>query len=66
MPVGNHPTQAQPRGFAIDPSGRYVVVAGEASHTVGVHAIGPGGMLDAGPVCAVGRGPNWVEIVQLH
>ena len=65
-PVGNHPTQAQPRGFAIDPSGQYVVVAGEGSDTVGVHALGPGGMLDAGPVCAVGRGPNWVEIVELH
>ena len=38
-PIGHWPTQAQPRGFAISPSGRWLIAAGQLSHAVGVHAI---------------------------
>src|SRR5204863_6381834 len=31
---GSTPTEAQPRGFAIDPKGRFMVVSGEKSDTI--------------------------------
>ena len=37
--VGSTPTEKQPRGFAIDPSGRFVVVSGEKSDTISSYAI---------------------------
>lgn len=65
-PVGHWPTQAQPRGFAITPSGRWLVAAGQLSHAVGVHRIDAGtGTLDLRHTHAVGRNPNWVEAITL-
>lgn len=65
--VGHWAAQAQPRGFAIEPSGRYLLAAGERSNRVGVHAIDrASGALQALREIQVGRGPNWVEIVQLE
>ena len=61
--LGSIPTEKQPRGFAIDPSGRYLIVAGEKSDTISVYAIGSAGaprFLDRYPG---GKGANWVEIV---
>lgn len=59
-------TETQPRGFAIDSSGRWLVAAGQVSNRVAVHAIdtairrlGPGRAYD------VGRNPNWVELIDL-
>jgi 6-phosphogluconolactonase len=37
--LGSTPTEKQPRGFAIDPTGRFVVVAGEKSDTLSSYAI---------------------------
>ena len=60
------PTEKTPRGFAIDPSGRYLVAAGQESHRIAVHAIDPeSGALRLVQGGAVGRNPNWVEIVEL-
>ncbi|WP_109482104.1 beta-propeller fold lactonase family protein [Paraburkholderia sp. C35] len=57
-------TEAQPRGFRIDPSGRYLVACGERSTQVVVYAIDAGsGALSALSRCEGGRGANWVEIV---
>ena len=54
------------RGFAIDPSGRYLVAAGQDSHAIAVYAIDPAsGALAALQRYAVGKNPNWVEIVDL-
>jgi 6-phosphogluconolactonase len=58
------PTERQPRGFAIDPTGRFIVACGEQSETISVHAIDP----ESGALRLVGRypggkGANWVEIV---
>lgn len=61
--LGATPTEAQPRGFAIDPQGRFVVASGEKSTTVSVHAIQPDGTLAAAKRFPGGRGGNWVEIV---
>ena len=61
--VGSTPTEKQPRGFAIDPGGRYVVVSGEQSSTLSSYAIEGGGSLRLVGRYAGGKGANWVEIV---
>ncbi len=59
-------TQAQPRSFAIDPSGRWLLAVGQLSHGLSAYAIDPAtGRLGKQCECAVGRNPNWVEIVPL-
>jgi 6-phosphogluconolactonase len=61
--LGSVATEKQPRGFAIDPAGRHLVVSGEKSDTISVYAIGSDGapvFLDRYPT---GKGSNWVEIV---
>jgi 6-phosphogluconolactonase len=66
QPIGQWPTQTQPRGFAITPSGRWLVAAGQLSHAVGVHRIdADAGTLDLRHTHAVGRNPNWVEAITL-
>ena len=64
--LGQVRTAAEPRGFAIDPSGRWLIAAGQASHSLSVHAIdAKTGTLSPHAELAVGRNPNWVEIVAL-
>lgn len=65
-PVGHLPTETQPRGFAIDPSGRYLLSAGQLSNSLTVHAIDQAsGALTALKRYPMGANPNWVEIVDL-
>ena len=62
--VGSVPTEKQPRSFAIDPTGNYLVVAGEKSDMISVYAVGSDGtprFLHRHPT---GRGSCWVEIVE--
>ena len=60
------PTEKTPRGFAIDPSGRYLIASGQESHAVAVYAIdSASGALTPLQRYAVGKNPNWVEIVDL-
>jgi 6-phosphogluconolactonase len=62
--VGSTPTEKQPRGFAIDPKGKFLVASGEKSETISVYAIDPaGGALRLLSKYPVGKGANWVEIV---
>ncbi|WP_028225688.1 lactonase family protein [Paraburkholderia ferrariae] len=57
-------TEAQPRGFRIDPSGRFLVACGEKSPYVSVYSIDArSGALSPVSRCEGGRGANWVEIV---
>lgn len=64
--IGHWPTQAQPRGFTVSPSGHHLIVAGQLSHAVGVHAIDlASGALTTRHELAVGRNPNWVEAIAL-
>jgi 6-phosphogluconolactonase len=63
-PRGNMPTEAQPRGFAIDPRGSFLLVVGQQSHHLTVYAIDrQSGRLDERERYSTGQNPNWVEIV---
>ena len=62
--VASTPTEAQPRGFRIDPSGRFMVVSGEKSDTISSYAIdSASGALKLIGKYPTGKGSNWVEIV---
>src|SRR5689334_12655677 len=56
-------TEKQPRGFQIDPSGKYMVVTGEKSETISVYSIADNGALALLKQYPTGKGSNWVEIV---
>jgi 6-phosphogluconolactonase len=59
-------TEREPRAFAIAPCGRYLLAVGQASHSMTSYAIDPGnGSLRELRKYAMGRNPNWVEIVAL-
>ena len=62
--LGSTPTEKQPRGFRIDPTGRFMVVSGEKSDTVSTYSIDPSsGALKLIGKYPTGKGSNWVEIV---
>jgi 6-phosphogluconolactonase len=64
--IGSVPTEDKPRGFNIDPSGRYLLAVGQNSNALSVYAIDPtAGALTRRKQYAVGRNPNWVEILDL-
>lgn len=54
-------TEAQPRGFAVAPDGRHVVVAGERSGGVALYALSEEGVLTELDRCDTAEGPNWVR-----
>jgi 6-phosphogluconolactonase len=60
--AGSTPTEKQPRGFGIDPAGRFLVVSGEKSDTISSYAIAPDGALRLVGKAPTGKGSNWVEI----
>jgi 6-phosphogluconolactonase len=62
--LGSTPTEKQPRGFNIDPTGQFIVVSGEKSDMLAVYSIqaDSGGLKLVGRY-ATGKGANWVEIV---
>jgi len=65
-PLERIATEAEPRGFALAPDGRFLVAVGQASHRLSLYAIdGASGALAKLAERAVGRNPNWVEIVDL-
>jgi 6-phosphogluconolactonase len=61
--LGSTSTEKQPRGFRIDPTGRYMVVSGEKSETLSTYAIGADGALKLVGKYPTGKGSNWVEII---
>jgi 6-phosphogluconolactonase len=64
--LGSTPTEKQPRGFAIDPSGRVLAAVGELSNAMTVYVVdGASGALKPVQQLAVGKKPNWVEFVTL-
>lgn len=64
--VGHWPTETTPRGFGIEPRGRFLLSVGLDSHHMTVYAIRPGnGVLDPVKQHAMGKMPNWVEFVDL-
>ena len=63
---GHTDTERQPRGMAIDPSGRCLFAAGQRSNRLAVHILDPAsGRLTAGAAVDVGDNPNWVEAIAL-
>lgn len=56
-------TETQPRGFAIDPGGRFLIACGEQSAHVSVYAIQADSTLALVARCEGGRGANWIEIL---
>jgi 6-phosphogluconolactonase len=66
QPLGQVPTEKTPRGFAIDATGRFLIAAGQESHSVSVHPLDPDtGMPGVAKRFPAGKNPNWVEIVEL-
>jgi 6-phosphogluconolactonase len=64
--VTNFATERQPRGINIDPSGQYLVASGEKSDRLSVYRIDPAsGKLGEPMHYPVGKGANWVEIVEV-
>jgi 6-phosphogluconolactonase len=62
--AGHFDVPQMPRGFNIDPSGRYLLCTGQRSHTLAVFAIDAGtGALTKLSEQPMGQGPNWVEVV---
>jgi 6-phosphogluconolactonase len=64
--VGSYPTEKQPRGFNIDPTGRFLLAVGQLSDHLTCYRIDreSGAVAETGGL-AVGRNPNWVEILSL-
>ncbi|MDX2042576.1 MAG: beta-propeller fold lactonase family protein [Acidobacteriota bacterium] len=59
------PTETQPRGFNIDSSARFLFVAGQRSHRMTAYKIETTGKLTKLKEYAVGKAPNWIEVVDL-
>jgi len=64
--VTNFATERQPRGINIDPSGHYLVASGEKSDQLSVYRIDQAtGKLSEPTRYPVGKGANWIEIVEV-
>lgn len=64
--IGNYPTETQPRGFNIDPHGKYLLAAGQKSNRLSTYAIDQKtGTLRLLSQLEMGGNPNWIEIVEL-
>lgn len=60
---GSVPTERQPRSFAIDPSGRFLLAVGQKSNRLSVYAIEREGSLTKLQDYPVGEDPCWVEVL---
>lgn len=62
---GAVPTEQQPRGFKIDPSGTFLIACGEKSSQISAYRIDPkNGALTQVSRAAGGWGANWIEIIE--
>ena len=65
--IGHQPTEQQPRGFRIDSTGTWLLAVGQVSHRLTAYRIDPAtGKLAPQAQLAVGKNPNWVEILDLQ
>jgi 6-phosphogluconolactonase len=62
-PASCAPSEPAPRGFAIDPGGRFLLCAGQKSDHVAVYAIAPDGVLERIGRHKVGSNPNWLTFL---
>jgi len=64
--IGHWPAPAQPRGFQVSASGRWVTVAGQVANRLDAYSIdGATGRLAKQSERETGANPNWVETVAL-
>ncbi|KAF1046477.1 MAG: 6-phosphogluconolactonase [Herbaspirillum frisingense] len=61
----NIPTETQPRGFNIDPQGRYLLAVGQKAGLTSYAIDRDSGALKPLFRYTLGRNPNWVEIIDL-
>ena len=65
--LGQTPTEATPRGFGIDPSGRFLYAAGQASGKLAAFRIdAKTGSLTRFATYDVGKRPWWVLATRIH
>ncbi len=62
--AGRYETEAVPRFFEIDPTGRYVYSAGQNTGRLVSYRIGDDGVLAKLATYDVGEGPLWIQFVQ--
>jgi 6-phosphogluconolactonase len=63
--LGQTPTERQPRGIAIDPQGQYLIASGEKSTQLSLYTLDSStGDLHLKERVPVGKGANWIQIVQ--
>jgi 6-phosphogluconolactonase len=65
-PVGRWPTETTPRGFGIEPRGKFLLSVGLESNHLTAYAIRPNGVLEPVKQHEMGKQPNWVEFVDLR
>ena len=63
--VGRWPTETTPRGFGIEPRGKFLFSVGLDSNHMTVYAIEANGALKPTKQHEMGKMPNWVEFVDL-
>jgi 6-phosphogluconolactonase len=63
--IGSFPTEKTPRGFNIDPRGKFLLAVGMDSASMTVYQIAADGRLGPVKQYPMGTNPNWVEIVDL-
>ncbi|OCQ51812.1 6-phosphogluconolactonase [Photorhabdus australis subsp. thailandensis] len=65
--AGHYKTETQPRGFAIDHSGKYLIVSGQKSDHISVSSIDKyTGKLTELNRYPVGKGPMWVTVLAIN
>lgn len=63
--IGNYPVEEkQPRNIAFFPGGKWLLVTGEKSPTIGSYAIGQDGSLKRAGEAPSGDGALWIEVLQ--
>jgi len=65
IPIGWFGTEKEPREFDIDPSGRFIIAAGESSGRIALYKIQSNGTLQPLKTYEVGKWPVWVTTVML-
>ena len=63
--VGRWPTETTPRGFGIEPRGKFLLAVGLDSNHLTAYAIEANGSLKPIKQHEMGKQPNWIEFVDL-
>jgi len=62
--VGHLPTESQPRGMAVSPDGRWLLVAGQTSAHVTACRVASDGRVEPVARLRVGDDPNWITFMR--